>query len=299
MIIFLYGQDTYRLKLKLKEIVEHYKKNHKSGLSLRYFEGDNLDFQDFQESFRSVSMLKEKKLTILNNISSNKSFKDVFLKNIKKFVQSENTILFCQEGKIAADSFFSALKKQGKSQEFQLLKGLKLRNWVKKEFERQGAHIDKSALDRLLETVGSDLWQMSNEIKKLVAYKDGRTIEIKDVDLFVRPKIETDIFKTIDAIALKDKKKALALVHKHLQKGDRHLYLLAMIGFQFRNLLVIKSGARPKMHPYVMNKTIRQAEFFSFEELKKIYRKIFQADLDIKTGKTDADTALDLLISEI
>ena len=34
-------------------------------------------------------------------------------------------------------------------------------------------------------------------------------------------------------------------------------------------------------------------------ELKKIYQKIFQIDLDIKTGKIEAETALDLLLAEI
>jgi DNA polymerase III delta subunit len=34
-------------------------------------------------------------------------------------------------------------------------------------------------------------------------------------------------------------------------------------------------------------------------ELKKIYRKIFQIDSDIKTGKIEPETALDLLLAEI
>ena len=299
MIIFIYGQDAYRLKRKQREIAGHYQKAHKSGINLRYFDSDRLDFQKFRDEFRSVSMFGEKKLIILNNIISNKEFQDAFLGDIKNFVKSENIILFCQEGDVSKKSFFNALKKQGKHQEFRLLDGLRLRNWAKKEFERLGAKIESSAINRLADIVGNDLWQMSNEIQKLASYKEGKSIGLKDVDSLVKPKIETDIFKTIDAIALRDKKKALYLIHKHLEKGDSHLYLLAMISFQFRNLLAIKSGARTRMHPYVLRKTTEQARAFSFEELKKIYRKIFQADLDIKTGKKDPDTALDLLISEI
>jgi DNA polymerase-3 subunit delta len=299
MIIFLYGQDTYRLKQKFKEIIEHYRKTHKSGLNLRYFDGAKLDFQDFRDEFRSISMLGEKKLMVLQNIISNKDFQNKFSEEIKKFAQSANIILFCQEGEVPANAFFKALKKHGKQQEFQLLESLRLRNWVKKEFERQQANVDKKALNKLIDLVGNNLWQMSNEIKKLADYGIGRIIEVKDIELLVRPKIETDIFKTIDAIALRDKRRALSLIHKHLEKGDSHLYLLAMIGFQFRNLLIVKSGAKLKMHPYVIKKTTRQAEFFSFEELKKIYRKIFQADLDIKTGRMDPDSALDLFISGI
>ena len=34
-------------------------------------------------------------------------------------------------------------------------------------------------------------------------------------------------------------------------------------------------------------------------QLKKIYQKIFQVDFDIKTGKIEPETALDLLLAEI
>jgi len=299
MIIFLCGEDTYSSRRKLKKIIEHYQKTHKSGLNLRYFNGHNLDFQNFRDEFRLIPMLSEKKLMVLQNTSRNEDFKSKFLKDVKKFAQAENIILFYEETEPLADSFFDSLKRYGKWQEFPLLKGGKLRDWVKKEFARQGASIDEIVPAKLMDWVGSDLWQMSNEIKKLVNYKAGKNIEVKDVELLVKPKIETDIFKTIDAIAVKDKKTALSLIHKHLEKGDSHLYLLAMISFQFRNLLAVKSGSKLKMHPYVLRKTTQQARVFSFEELKKIYRKIFQADLDIKTGRMDSDTALDLFISGI
>lgn len=59
---------------------------------------------------------------------------------------------------------------------------------------------------------------MSNEIKKLVSYKNNKIIKLEDIGLLVRSKIETDIFKTIDAIAEKNKKQALNLLHKHLEK---------------------------------------------------------------------------------
>lgn len=50
------------------------------------------------------------------------------------------------------------------------------------------------------------------------------------------------------------------------------------------------------MHPFVFQKTMQQVNLFTFEELNKIYRKIFQVDLEIKTGKVEPTAALDLLI---
>ncbi len=318
MIIFLYGPDTYRLRQKLNEIVEHYKKIHQSGLNFKIFDLEEESFQDFQNEIKSVSMFAEKKLIVLRGALSNKDFKENFLKNSKKFIVSKNVILFYEEGEVPKDEFVSFLKKRGESQEFQLLDKIRLKNWVKKELENYKAKIENRALDKLIDFVGNNLWQMSNEIRKLVSYKlesharGAGTCEIlsRDIEILVKPKIEPEIFKTIDAIASKNKKQAVGLIHKHLEKGDPPLYLLTMINFQFRNLLIIKDlikKGRPfytfqkltGLHPYIVKKSYPQAQKFTIEELKKIYQKIFQADLDIKTGRVGPETALDLLIAEI
>ena len=300
MIIFLYGPDTYRLKEKAREVVTSYQKVRKSGLNLKYFDSTKLDFQDFIQEFQTASMFKEKKLFVLKNIFSNQKFKNSFLENSKKFTNSDNIVLIQEEGEInPKDSLFDFLKKNSKTQEFQLLEGQKLKNWIKKEFEKYSTEVEIQAVETLINFMGNNLWRLSNEIKKIAAFGRGRKITAKDVNVLSKPKIEADIFKTIDAIALKNKKQALALLHKHLEKGDSHLYLLAMINFQFRNLLILKSGCRLKMHPYVVRKTTHQARAFSLEELKKIYHKLFEIDYQIKTGRLDPQTALDLLVAEI
>jgi len=181
---------------------------------------------------------------------------------------------------------------------------------VKKEFGKYSAEIEPQGVEILINFAGNNLWQLSNEIKKLVFFKRNQKIEIKDVEFLVRPKIETDIFKTIDAIAVKNKKRALELIHKHLEKGDSPLYLFSMINFQFRNLLIIKDLidqhkthntilSETKLHPFIIKKSYLQIKKFDLGELKKIYQKIFQVDLAIKTGKVEPETALDMLVTEV
>jgi len=311
MIIFLYGQDTYRLRRKLNEIIEHHKKIHKSGLNLKYLNLNEKGFEDFKDEFQSISMFAEKKLIILEETFTNQNFKENFLKNSKKFVNSGDIILFYETTETPrSNSLFKFLKKYTKSQEFKLLEGENLKNWVKKEIENYKVKIHPTALEKLIDYVGNDLWQMANEIRKLVSYKENKKIEVKDIELLVKPKIEPEIFKTIDALASKNKKQALELIHKHLEKGDNPLYLLSMINFQFRNLLTIRDliekNKSPytllkeaKLHPFVIKKSYSQAQKFKIEELKKIYQKIFQVDLAIKTGKVEPETALDIFIAEI
>ncbi len=311
MIIFLYGQDTYRSRSKLNEIIGHYKKIHKSGLNLKFFDGREKGFEEFKDDFQQTSMFGEKKLLILTNIFDNSDFKEKLLKTFKSFLNSRDIILFYESGLPKKDDkFFNLLKKQAKAQEFKNLEGEKLYEWVKKEFEKLKIKITPSALTKLISFVGQDSWQLNNEIKKLANFKLGKTIEVKDIDLLIKPKVETDVFKTIDAIAVQNKKMAISLIHEHLAKGDSPLYLFSMINFQFRNLLIIKDlieKNRPyyvilkqsRLHPFVVKKSWQQAKKFTLNQLKKIYQKIFQVDLKIKTGKLSPQAALDLLLAEI
>jgi DNA polymerase-3 subunit delta len=311
MIIFLYGVDIYRSRQKLNEIIEHYKKIHKSTLNLRYFEEENLNFQDFKNEIETISIFQEKKFVILKDIFFNLIFKEEFLKQKEKFIKINDIILIYEKKEISQkDPLFQFLKKNSKSQEFIFLEGQKLKNWVKKEFNKYQATVDFKAIDKLINFTGNNLWQLSNEIKKLASYKNNQKVEVEDIELLVKPKVEIDIFKTIDVIALKDKKRALFLIHRHLEKGDNPLYLFSMINFQFRNLLIIKDlieknrpfytfAQKTKLHPYVIKKSYSQAQKFTISELKEIYQKFFQIDIDIKTGKLDPQIALELFIVQI
>lgn len=312
MLIFLYGQDTYRSRQKLKGIIEEYKKVHQSGLNFNFFNGRELDFKDFKNQIRTMSMFREKKLAVIKDVFDNDDFKKEFLKQKKVFLQSEDIIIFHEEDKVpASDALFKFLKKEGKAQDFEFLSGLKLKEWIKKEVESRQIKIEQAAIGRLIEFVGNDLWKVSSEIDKLASYRDEATIKKEDVDLLVAPEVEADIFQTIDALAAKNRKQAIIFIHKHLEKGDSPLYLLSMIIFQFRNLLMVKdkckeggylpAGASKElgMHPYVIKKTLWQTKKFSFAELKNIYQKIFKIDQEIKTGLISPEIALDLLIAEI
>ena len=60
MIIFLYGQDTYRARQKLNEIIAQYKRGRKSLLNLKFFNSNDFDFQDFKNEIQTIAMFQEK-----------------------------------------------------------------------------------------------------------------------------------------------------------------------------------------------------------------------------------------------
>jgi len=316
MIYFIYGEDSYRSKKKLEDIILGYKEKNRSGINLVYFDTIAETFKNFFGNLQVNSMFAEKKLIILKNVFESKEFQTNFLENIQNLEKAEDIVIVYQDNSPdQRTKLFKELQKKSKCQEFGFLSTVALKKWIVEEFVRPAskhseAKINPEAVDLLISFVGSDLWRMSNEINKLSNYKKNSVIKKEDVALLVKPGIDNDIFKTIESLVSGEKKQALTLLHKHLEDGDNALYLLSMIAYQFRNILIIKElqeeqtpynlvAKKSGLHPFVVQKSYYLCNQFSIEKLKKIYRKIFQVDSDIKTGKIEAEIALDLLLSEI
>ncbi len=311
MIYFLHGPDAYRSKEKLNEIINRYKESNKSGLNLIYVDAQKDDFKDLYNQFKVSSMFAEKKLVIVKNTFSDKKFQEDFLEELEALESLKDVMIVYEAEEVDQRlKLFKTLVKKYKAQEFALLDGKNVKIWVGKELAKYNQKTNIDALALLLSYVGNNLQQLSSEIKKLVDYKAGAVIRKEDVELLIKPNIEREIFKTMDALADKNRKQAYALLQKHLDAGDKALYLFSMIQYQFRNLLIVKELAekglmydsivkKSGLHPFVVKKNYFASQKFSLEELKKIYRRTFQIDVDIKGGAIEPEAALALLVSKI
>lgn len=335
MLIFLHGADSYRLKIKIDEIIVEYQKKYSSGLNLAKIDMEESDISALREQSDVVSMFSEKKLVILSNVFGNTQKEETLLNYFidKKLAKDKDIILIIKSVEADTRGTKRKVKKEeqsglrefllsnSKCQEFKLLSIPQLRRWIVQALKKEGIKIGEKALAKLIDFVGDDLWQIDKELEKLVSYKSypstslrtsksGRMINETDVEKLVKPKVNLDIFATIDNLARKNRGDTLGLLKKHLGEGENALYLLSMFVYQFRNIIKIKDflergfqekeiASEIKMHPYVLQKSMAQAKIFSFQDLKKIYRMFFQADLSIKTGRIKPETALDLLVMEI
>ncbi len=330
MIYFFYGPDDFRLKEKLDSMIREYKARHQGGLDLAIFDFEETDFEKFRIFFESYSMFSEKKLGVVRNLfvaSADKREKFLdFLKksglakdkesflalaeNLKPMEEKKRTTKYVFSDEISKDIFSFLTAKPSLAEEFEILQGIKLENWIKKRVEKEGAKINDRAIKKLVEFAGADLWRLKGEIEKLASFRSGELILEKDVDELVDSRVETDIFKTVDALASRQRAIAFRLLRRHLAKGESELYLLSMLAYQFRNLLVVKDQTergepfyalqkKLKMHPFVLKKTFDQSKNFSFGALKKIYERLEDIDQAIKTGRLEGQAALDLLVAEI
>lgn len=309
MIIFLYGQDIYRSREELRRIVEEYKKTRLD--SARQANPDWLDFnridcrdkeieifEQVRQMTDTISMFNEGKLIIIENIFSiNQGAQEEILEFLKKRDLGKDkgiTIIFWAEELDKRSKLFKFLKSKAKSEEFEFLKGNQLKKWIKDYISQQGGKIEAQAIEKLIEYIGKDLWRMTNEINKLINY--SKTIKAENIELLVKPEIDLNIFEMVDALGYKNKNKVLNLFKQYLEKGQDENYLLSMFVYQIRNLIKVKADGKLDIHPFVILKSKQQAKNFSWDDLKKIYHQLMTIDFEIKTGKTDSKTALEMFL---
>lgn len=313
MIIFLYGQDTYRSREELRKIIEEYKRTNPDWLDFNRIDVSNNEveiFEQFRQTADTVSMFNQEKLIFIENIFSvSQRTQEEILEFLKKkeLKKDRNTTIVFWEGENLPRAelrgkLFKFLKSKAKSQEFKPLKGVQLKNWIKDYVEEQKGKIENPAIEKLVEYVGSDLWRLGNELNKLISYKIRGTkyeIRLEDIELLVKPEIDPNIFEMVDALGYRNKNRVLKIFNQFLERREDEAYLLAMFIYQVRNLVKLKSSGRLDLHPFVIKKTRQQARNFSFDQLKKIYYQLLTIDLDIKTGKTDPKTALELFLTAL
>lgn len=316
MLFFYYGEDSFRAKQKIQAIVEKFKeKVDPYSQNLVYLDGQNISADDFFQAVSVMGFLAEKKLIIIKNIFANKklnSWQDALIDYLKKQKndQKENYLIFFEDGiPDKRARLFKLLSKIKFAEEFKAMSTLQLSVWIKKEFAKHDKEIDNEALEILLSFVGANLWQMNNEINKLLNYT-SKQIKPEDIKTLVQAKINDNIFLFIDALGNKNKALALTLIEEQLNHGANHQYLLTMIIRQFRLLIKAKeltgqvkySGALMqalKIPKFIADKTLNQCQLYSREQLASIYRQLLELDEKFKTSQGQEKILFTKMINEL
>ena len=295
-LIFYYGADSFRVREAMEKKIAVFLAKNKNGIVEKLdFEKENCQ-EEVGHVLKRRSFFDEPRLVI------------TYACLPAKDLQKKNELLFKFLNKEAEE-----IKELGS------IKGSALEKWALEKIIQAGFKIKTPVLKKLIfHTVSQE--RLSQEMEKLFAYQSyhgQREIDEKAVSQLVQgPTLYVDNFALIDAIGARDIKKAVICLNQTLTGGTESQAVLGQIIYQFRNLLKVKSytaavylhGSRVTseslakltgLHPFVAGKTSQQARQFELEELKKIYRRLSELDVQSKTGQIDLRPALFEFLLEI
>lgn len=223
-------------------------------------------------------------------------------------IPATTTLVVVADGPLeASNPLLKAAQQHGQAREFTKKKGGQLDEWIARQAQATGARITPEATRLLVASVGDDLRLLAGEIEKLsVAVGRGGQIGVEQVRALT-PQVSTSvIFDLTDALARRDRQRALALLHEELAKGTAAQAIIGLMAAQTRSLMQVKAMAERGMRapqiaqtagmpPFVVEKSLTLARQFTAAQLEIAHRALLESDVALKTSRMTPELALDLL----
>ena len=175
-----------------------------------------------------------------------------------------------------------------------------LPEWVAEQFARLGAPADRDACRALVEAVGEDPVDLASEIDKLATWAGGEPVTRGAVEQLAAGRAETPVFALTDAWGRRDVAAVLRAAESLLERSQRSRSgelprvvgsLVAHLGRVQKIGRLTDEGVRPseiarrlKLHPFVVEKGVRQAAAFAPRELQRAIVRLAALDAGVKGG---------------
>lgn len=313
MLIVLHGEDTFRSRLKLKEIEETYKVKHGKDFALEKFSLPEVSFPELKTALDSRSLFDDSKFVVLKNLSL---ARPDFLENLEEYLKrsecvksKEVFLIIFDDASLSTDKKFNPILKSAyQEQEFKKLSNSEAVEWFFKFF--QDMPVGKDRINKIVNLCGGDTWQVYNETLKLYTYKKGGRITEDDIKLFNIGTIESKIFSTTNSIFGGNKKEAFWNLYTHIVSEDPPQLLFSMLERQLRIISLIKEEKESNtnqfaivkklgLHPFVVKKTFPMADKFSWIKIKDLYARAESLEIKTKTGQIEPYLACELFSSAV
>lgn len=306
MIYVLYGLDNYLINYNVKKIVK--------GDDKEYFDLENTDLGSIILSCNSLSLFSNHKNIVVENSyiftstinkklpEQNIDVLDKYIDNINKDV---NLIFVIEKDKLDdRKKIVKKIKEKGKIIDCNTKKN---NISIVKEFF-DGYKISDEDIKYLIDRVGDNLSIIYQESEKLKIYKiDDKAIDKNDIDMITTKAYDLDIFHLIENIVLKNKEKALESYNELIKNGEEPIKIIILLSNQFRLIFQSKKlymmgyselniSQKLKVHPYAIKKALEKTRNFKEEKLIDYLYKLAILDENIKKGKIDANSGLELFI---
>lgn len=180
---------------------------------------------------------------------------------------------------------------------FRLREG-ELLPWLVQEAQRLGKTLTPAAAQRLVEMVGDNLAELTQELKKLSLFAGTEaTLTPQQVSQLASHSRSYNIFALVEALGERAVQRRLAALDHLLDLGEPPARILTMLARQLR-LLIRYQETAPHTSPADLVRNIglppglvkrlgQQAKAFSLDALRSHLALLHQADLSLKTSATN------------
>lgn len=204
--------------------------------------------------------------------------------------------------------FYSAVPAQV---EFPHFTGQEARRLARELARAAGLVVGQTEIDLLAESLGNDAMRIAVEIEKLRLWAaDGRKVTAEDLSVLVPDSSASTIFVLVDALARRDRLRAIGLLDTLVRQGEYLPLALSFLATLFRLALISKeknlrspqqvqdrfsAPGRPVWRSRA-EQILHTASIFSREQLEAAIRSLYEADKALRDARPDDRLVLEHFI---
>lgn len=319
-IYLLYGNERFLIEEKRKTLIGH----DIDDIDINIYDMTEFPIEMALEDAETLPFLSDRRIVIVKNpffLTSEKKLASQTevehdLKRLEQYLENPSsyaTVIF--EAPYAKlderKKIVQLLKKSAQVIEANTLQQKEVYAWIHNESRKLKIEMDEDFVKQLYSLVGNDLQRLKNELEKLSLYAgEQRTVTKEAIDLLVARTLEDNIFVLVDHVVNKRMDEAFQTMRDLFEQKEEPIKIVALLARQFRIIAQVHAlrnkgytakqmASYLKLHPFVIQKTMQQANKFSQSECHRMIQNLAEADYCMKTGKYDKHLLLEIILTKI
>lgn len=305
-VYLLWGEEDY-LKKQYKEKLKKSIMPEEDSVNFAYFEGKGIEVGALIDLAETMPFFAEKRLIVVENSGF---FKNACpeLADYVKTMPDTVCFVFVESEVDKRGKLYKAVKEKGRIAEMTRQDEKTLLYWIAAQMKREGKKIKESTARYFITRIGSDMEMLEKEMEKLFAYTlDREEVTAEDIEAICTEQISNRIFEMVEAVAEKNRTKALDCYYDLLALKEPPMRILYLLTRQFKLLLEVRELIRlgydkaqiaktAKIHPFVAGKYMKQCRNFSGKQLREIMEEAAEYEEAVKTGRLNDRMSVELFI---
>ena len=319
-LYLLYGKEEFLLDASVKRIKKLFGE---MLLGINYIQIDNTNVDSLMKEIQTPSFGYEKKLIIVKKsnlfsktkkTSNSKKDTNNLADKVSSYIEenikiiNKSVILVFIEAEVETSSLLKTIEKHGKICNFEKLKPFQIAKRLKGICEAYKVKIDDNTLKVLIETCGTSMQILINEIRKLIEYVgENGVITKKEIELLSVKEFDSVIFDLTDSLGKKNIVQALNILHELIYNKEPVQKILITLYGHFRKIYLTKLAIKfnknivetLKLRPnqlFLANKYKMQIQYFDEKQLRKILKELTDLDYNYKKGNIDINIGLEAIL---
>lgn len=321
IMYLFYGKEEYMLDTSVKKIKKLFGN---MLLGINYIQIDDTNINSLISEIQMPSFGYEKKLIIVKNSGLFKKTKTGGRKTSKTenslsdkiatFIEenismiNDAVILVFIEAEADANPLSKTIEKYGVVCNFEKLKPAQITARLKAICNAYKVNIDDRTMQDFIETCGTNMQVLINEIRKLIEYAgENGTITKEAISLLSIKELDSVIFDLTDNLGKKNITKALEILQELIYNKEpiqkilitlyghfKRIYL-SKLAIDYNRNIVEALNLKPNQ-TFLANKYKQQVGYFSQKHLRKILQELIDLDYNYKQGNIDINVGLEAIL---